>query len=53
MDAAADHRALETGVRREELLKLQWRHVDLVRGRIVLPAEITKTDTGRTVPIAK
>ena len=44
--------ALETGCRRGELLKLQWRHVDVTRGRITLPAEITKTDEGRTVVIS-
>ena len=41
--------ALETGMRRGELLKLQWRHVDLTRGHINIPAEITKTAEGRKV----
>lgn len=44
--------ALETGCRRGELLKLQWRHVDLMRGRIALPEDITKTGVGRQVPIS-
>lgn len=44
--------ALETGMRRGELLKLQWRHVDLHRGRFNLPAEMTKTATGRTVVVS-
>lgn len=44
--------ALETGCRRGELLKLQWRHVDMARGRIHLPADITKTDEGRTIVIS-
>jgi integrase len=41
--------ALETGCRRGELLGLQWRHVDMSRGRLNVPREITKTDEGRTV----
>jgi integrase len=41
--------ALETACRRGELLKLQWKHVDLTRGRFNLPAEITKTAEGRVV----
>ena len=44
--------ALETGMRRGELLKLQWRHVDLTRGHINIPAEITKTAEGRKVMIS-
>ena len=44
--------ALETGCRRGELLKLQWRHVDLTRGRLNIPREITKTDEGRTVVVS-
>jgi integrase len=44
--------AIETGCRRGELLKLQWRHVDLTRGHLKLPAELTKTAEGRTVVIS-
>lgn len=44
--------AIETGMRRGELLKLQWRHVDLTRGHLRLPADITKTAEGRTVVIS-
>lgn len=44
--------ALETGCRRGELLRLQWRHVDMTRGRLNIPREITKTDEGRTVVVS-
>src|SRR5688572_11192036 len=44
--------AIETGCRRGELLKLQWRHVDLSRGRINLPADLKKREEGRTVIIS-
>jgi integrase len=44
--------ALETGCRRGELLKLQWRHVDMTRGHINLPAKLTKTTEARTVVVS-
>ena len=39
-------------MRRGELLKLQWRHADITRGRFNLPAEMTKTGEGRTVVVS-
>lgn len=44
--------ALETGMRRGELLGLQWQHVKLPDGLIILPPEVTKTGRGRAVPIS-
>ncbi len=44
--------ALETGMRRGELLKLQWRHVDVARGQFRLSADMTKTGEGRTVVLS-
>jgi integrase len=44
--------ALETGCRRGELLKLQWRMVDVARGHLRLPAAITKSAEGRTVVVS-
>lgn len=43
--------ALDTGLRRKELATLRNRHVDLERRLIQLPAEITKTNSARCVPI--
>jgi integrase len=40
-----------TGLRKSELLKLRWRDVDLEKGWIHLPAEITKTGESRSVPL--
>ncbi|MEZ5290150.1 MAG: site-specific integrase [Vicinamibacterales bacterium] len=45
--------ALETGMRRGELLGLQWCDVALQAGEIRVPAAKTKTATGRTVPISR
>lgn len=44
--------AVESGCRQGELLALQWRHVDLARGHLNLPAELTKTDEGRIVVVS-
>ncbi len=41
--------ALETGMRRGELLAMQWRHVDLQRCTVFLPR--TKSGHPRTVPL--
>jgi integrase len=41
-----------TGMRRAEILGLQWRQVDFVAGSITLRAGETKNDDGRTIPIA-
>lgn len=47
---------IDTGCRKEELLSLQWKDVQTTakgQARVfVLPAEITKTDTARTVPVS-
>jgi integrase len=42
--------ALETAMRRGELLGLRWEHVDLKRQTIYLP--LTKNGTSRTVPLS-
>jgi integrase len=39
-----------TGWRHSEVLALQWRHVDLVAGRVSLDPGTTKNDAGRTFP---
>jgi integrase len=44
--------ALETGLRLGELLRLQWRDVDLTGRRLTVRAENTKTRIERTVPIS-
>ena len=44
--------ALATGMRLGELLRLQWKDVDLDRGQITVRAETTKTRTARVVPIS-
>jgi len=41
--------AIETAMRRGEMLKLEWMMVDLERHLIHLPAEITKTGLPRTI----
>ncbi len=43
---------LETGMRRGEILGVQWQHVRLSQGLIELPATITKTGIGRVVVIS-
>jgi integrase len=42
--------ALETGIRRGELLRIEWAHIDLVRRVIVLP--ITKSGHPRAIPLS-
>jgi integrase len=44
--------ALETGLRLGELLRLQWRDVDLGGRRLTVRAETTKTRTARVVPVS-
>jgi integrase len=44
--------ALETGMRRGELLGLIWRDVNLQRKEITVRAETTKTKTARVLPIS-
>lgn len=40
-----------TGIRPEEILKIQLKMVNMENGEIILPPEITKTDKERVVPI--
>jgi integrase len=42
--------ALETAMRRSELLGLRWEHIDLQRRTIYL--QLTKNGTSRTVPLS-
>lgn len=43
--------AYNTGMRKGELRKLQWRHVDKKAGFLRLSADITKTEEPRDIPI--
>jgi integrase len=43
--------AIDTAMRRGEILKLRWSFVNLHQGVINLPAEVTKTGKARSVPI--
>lgn len=43
--------AYHMGMRKDEILRLTWSEVDLRKGFIRLPAERTKTDTPRTIPL--
>ena len=43
--------AVNTGMRRNELMTLRWDDVDLSAGLITIRPEISKTKEGRTVPI--
>jgi len=43
--------AYHMGMRKDEILRLTWPEVDLRKGFIRLPAERTKTDTPRTIPL--
>jgi integrase len=45
--------ALETGMRRGELLALRWRDVKWEADALLLPAEITKTAQPRDVPVTR
>jgi integrase len=40
-----------TGIRPEEILKLKLSYIDLENNEIIIPAELTKTDIERIVPI--
>ncbi len=40
-----------TGWRKSEILGLQWKDVDLVRGLVSLPPGTTKNGQGRTYPV--
>lgn len=41
-----------TGARREEIFGLSWREVDLDASLVHLPAERSKANTGRTIPLS-
>jgi integrase len=43
--------AYHTGMRRGELLKLRWPHVDREKGFIRLPAELTKENKPKAIPL--
>lgn len=43
--------AYHMGMRRDEILKLTCKEVDLKKGFIRLPSERTKTDSPRNIPI--
>ena len=43
--------AYNTGMRKGELRKLQWSHIDKAKGFIRLPAEITKEGKDKNIPI--
>ena len=45
--------AVDTGMRRGELLKLEWSHVDLATRMLRLPARITKTKKPRTLALTR
>ena len=42
--------ALETGMRRGEILRIKKSHIDLARRTLLIP--LTKTDTPRTIPLS-
>ncbi len=44
--------AIETALRRGEMVKLLWRHVHLRQGYLELPASITKNGKPRIVPLS-
>ncbi len=44
--------ALDTGMRRGEMFKLQWKDVDLFARQIIVRPENSKTEKARTVPIS-
>ena len=43
--------AIHTGMRRGELLKIEWNMVDINKKIITLPASLTKTNKSRNVPL--
>lgn len=43
--------ALYTGMRRGEILRLEWRDVDLINDEIRIPKGTTKSGKGRVIPI--
>lgn len=51
MILAAIALSIDTGLRDEELLGLEWEYVDLFRNQIVIPAARAKSGVERTVPL--
>ncbi len=57
LDACDDHlrpiveMAYHMGMRKDEILRLTWPEVDLKKGFIRLPAERTKSDSARIIPL--
>jgi integrase len=45
--------ALDSGMRKGEILKLQWEDIDLTASQIVVVATNTKTERGREVPLTE
>lgn len=43
--------AIDTGLRRSELFKLEWAQVDLVRGRLTVLAANAKSGKARSIPL--
>jgi integrase len=43
--------AMNTGMRKGELRQLQWDHIDMKKGFIRLPADLTKEGTAKIIPI--
>jgi integrase len=41
------------GIRRSEMLRLDWSHIDLIENFVKLPAAITKTKQGRHIEISE
>ncbi len=41
--------AISTGMRKNEIMRLQWKDVDLIKGRVI--AEETKNDRRHSVPL--
>ncbi len=45
--------AIETAMRQGEIFALEWKWIDWTKHTIKLPAEVTKTRKGRTVPLSQ
>ena len=43
--------AINTGMRRGEILPMRWSWIDFVRGFVNIPSEATKTAKSRTIPM--